>query len=109
MTRGEEFERLQFRATRERNNSLLESLFHADCTYESNLVPTELKSRGEENIMWDTLGEEVHAGTQKVIYESKNQIHVCGLIFWSHFCRTSIEFGSSCFSNEQTRFILQRL
>ena len=76
MTRGEEFERLQFRATREKNNSLLESLFHPDCTYESNLVPTELKGRGEENIMWDTLGEEVHAGTQKVIYESENQIHV---------------------------------
>ena len=38
MTRGEEFERLQFRATREKNNSLVESLFHPDRTYESGLV-----------------------------------------------------------------------
>ena len=50
MTRAEEFERLQFRATREKNNSLFESLFHPDCTYESNLIPTELKGIDEENI-----------------------------------------------------------
>ena len=76
MTRGEEFERLEFRATREKNDSLLESLFHPDCTYESNLIPTELKGRGEENIMWKTLGEEIKAGTHKVIYEDENQIHL---------------------------------
>ena len=75
MTRGEEFERLQFRAAREKNNSLLEFLFYPDCTYESNLVPTELKGRDEENIMWETLGEEIKAGTQKIIYEDENQIH----------------------------------
>ena len=57
MIRGEEFERLQFRATREKNNSLFESLFHPDCTYESNLIPTELKGIDEENIFWETLKE----------------------------------------------------
>ena len=41
MTRGEEFEKLEFRATREKNNSLFESLFHPDCTYESNLIPIQ--------------------------------------------------------------------
>ena len=76
MTRGEEFERLQFRATREKNNSLFESLFHPDCTYESNLIPTELKGRDEENIFWETLKEDVNAATHKVIYEDENQIHV---------------------------------
>ena len=76
MTRGEEFERLQFRATREKNNSLVESLFHLDSTYESNLVPTELKGRGEENIMWETLEEELDTGTQKIIYEDKDHVHV---------------------------------
>ena len=53
MTRVEESERLQFRATREKNNSLFESLFHPDCTYESTLIPTELKGRDEENIFWE--------------------------------------------------------
>ena len=76
MTRGEEFERLQFRATREKNNSLFESLFHPDCTYESNLIPTELKGIDEENIFWETLKEDVNAATHKVIYEDENQIHV---------------------------------
>lgn len=76
MTRGEEFERLEFRATREKNDSLLESLFHPDCTYESNLIPTELKGRGEENIYWETLKEDINAATHKVIYEDENQIHV---------------------------------
>ena len=76
MTRGEEFERLEFRATREKNDSLLESLFHPDCTYESNLIPTELKGRGEENIFWETLKEDVNAATHRVIYEDENQIHV---------------------------------
>ena len=76
MTRGEEFERLQFRAIREKNDSLSDIFFHSDCTYESNLVPTELKGRNEENIMWETLKEEIEAGTQKVIYEDENQIHV---------------------------------
>ena len=52
MTRGEEFERLQFRAIREKNDSLFDMFFHPDYTYESNLVPTELKVRGEEKIMW---------------------------------------------------------
>ena len=52
MTRGEEFERLQFRAIREKNDSLSDIFFHSDCTCESNLVPTELKGRNEENIMW---------------------------------------------------------
>ena len=61
MTRGEELERLQFRAIREKNDSLLESLFPPDYTYESNLVPTKLKGRGEEKIMWETLGEEIKA------------------------------------------------
>ena len=73
MTRGEEFERLQFRAIREQNDSLSDIFFHSDCTYESNLVPTELKGRNEENIMWETLKEEIEAGTQKVIYEDENQ------------------------------------
>ena len=73
MTRGEEFERLQFRAIREKNDSLSDIFFHSDCTYESNLVPTELKGRNEENIMWETLKEEIEAGTQKVIYEDENQ------------------------------------
>ena len=76
MTRGEEFERLQFRAIREKNDSLSDIFFHSDCTYESNLVPTELKGRNEENIMWETLKEEIEAGTQKVIYEDENQIHL---------------------------------
>ena len=76
MTRGEEFERLQFRATREKNDSLLESLFHPDRTYESNLFPTQLKGKGEENIMWETLTEEIDTGTQKVIYEDKDHVHV---------------------------------
>ena len=76
MTRGEEFERLQFRATREKNDSLLESLFHPDRTYESNLVPTQLKGKGEEHIMWETLIEEIDTGTQKVIYEDKDHVHV---------------------------------
>ena len=76
MTRGEEFERLQFRATREKNDSLLESLFHPDRTYESNLFPTQLKGKGEEHIMWETLTEEIDTGTQKVIYEDKDHVHV---------------------------------
>ena len=76
MTRGEEFERLQFLATREKNNSLFESLFHPDFTYESNLIPTELKGIDEENIFWETLKEDVNAATHKVIYEDENQIHV---------------------------------
>ena len=76
MTRGEEFERLQFRAIREKNDSLSDMFFRSDCTYESNLVPTELKGRNEENIMWETLKEEIEAGTQKVIYEDENQIHI---------------------------------
>ena len=76
MTRGEEFERLEFRATREKNDSLLESLFHPDCTYENNLIPTELKSREEEHIFWETLKEDVNAATHRVIYEDENQIHV---------------------------------
>ena len=76
MTRGEEFERLQFQSVREKNNSLLNIFIHSDCTYESNLVPTELKGRNEENIMWETLKEAIEAGTQKVIYEDENQIHV---------------------------------
>ena len=76
MNRGEEFERLQFRAIREKNDSLSDIFFHSDCTYESNLVPTELKGRNEENIMWETLKEEIEAGTQKVIYEDENQIYV---------------------------------
>ena len=75
MTRGEEFERLQFRAIREKNDSLLESLFHPDRTYESNLIPTELKGIDEENIFWETLKEDVNAATHKVIYEDENQIH----------------------------------
>ena len=50
--------------------------FHPDYTYESKLVPTELKGRGEEKIMWETLGEEMKAGTHKVIYEDENQIHL---------------------------------
>ncbi len=76
MTRGEEFERLQFRAIREKNDSLSDIFFYSDCTCESNLVPTELKGRNEENIMWETLKEEIEAGTQKVIYEDANQIYV---------------------------------
>ena len=76
MTRGEEFERLQFQAIREKNDSLSDIFFHSDYTYESNLVPTELKGRNEENIMWETLKEEIEAGTQKVVYEDENQIHV---------------------------------
>ena len=66
MTRGEEFERLQFQAIQEKNDSLFDMFFHPDCTYESNLVATRSKGRGEENIMWETLGEEEHAGTQKI-------------------------------------------
>ena len=76
MTRGEEFERLQFRAIRQKNDSLVESLFHPDSTYESNLVPTELKGRGEENIIWERLEEELDTGTQKIIYEDKDHVHV---------------------------------
>ena len=67
MTRGEEFERLDFQATREKNDSLFDMFFHPDYTYESNLVPTELKGRGEEKIMWETLGEEIKAGTHEVL------------------------------------------
>ena len=90
MTRGEEFERLQFRATREKNNSLVESLFHPDRTYESNAVPTALKSRGEENIMWETEdkdhvhvhkyhelknAEAFYSVTQKVTYNDRKVFH----------------------------------
>ena len=67
MTRGEEFERLDFQATREKNDSLFDMFFHPDYTYESKLVPTELKGRGEEKIMWETLGEEIKAGTHEVL------------------------------------------
>ena len=67
MTRGEEFDRLQFRATREKNNSLLEYLSHPDSTYESNLVPTELKGRDEEAL---AILVKIH-GEEKAIEESK--------------------------------------
>ena len=43
MTRGEEFERLQFQSIREKNNSLLSTFVHSDCTYQSKLVPTSLE------------------------------------------------------------------
>ena len=80
MTRGEEFERLQFQSVREKNNSLLNKFIHSDCTYESKsvqtalkgLVPTAIKGQDEVNVMWDNFD----AGTQKVIYEDENQVHV---------------------------------
>ena len=37
---------------------------------------TELKNREEENIMWETLKEELDAGTQKITYEDKDHVHV---------------------------------
>ena len=84
MTRGEEFERLQFQSVREKNNSLLNTFIHSDCTYESKSVPTALKGlvpatikgRDKVNIMWDNLWDNFDAGTQKVIYEDENQVHV---------------------------------
>ena len=77
MTRGEEFERLQFQSVREKNNFLLNTFIHSDCTYESKsvptalkgLVPTAIKGRDEVNIIWENLWDNFDAGTQKVIYE----------------------------------------
>ena len=40
------------------------------------MVPTQLKGKGEEHIMWETLTEEIDTGTQKVIYEDKDHVHV---------------------------------
>ena len=76
MTRGEEFERLDFQAMREKNDSLLEIFAHSDFTYESNLVPNKVRGQNEFGIMWETLKEEIEAGTQKVIYEDENQFHL---------------------------------